>query len=163
EDAVGVDELPAGGLHLVVRVGEERKRRHAAQALVAGREQAADVAEAGGTKHRIDEGVRDDVAVRVPGEPARVVELQPAQDARNAVDEPVRVESDPDAQVSHGARLRELRTQVTNCHSAPSSAASRVATRSRSAWVVTFSSRSSPATTLTRPPPASTRDAQSEP
>ena len=76
-----------------------------------------------------------------------MVELDAAQDERHALLERVRVDADPDSELRPSAWAF-----TASC-----------ATRSRSAGVVTFSSRSSPATTFTRPPAASTSEAQSEP
>ena len=84
EHAVGVDEPPARRPHLRVGLGQQRERRDAAEALVARGEERADVAEPGRAEQRVDQRVREDVAVGVAGEAARMVELDPAEHERDA-------------------------------------------------------------------------------
>ena len=81
-----------------VRLREQVERVGALPARIVRREQRADVAEPGGAEHRVDQRVRDHVAVGVAGEPARMVELDAAEDERHALDERVRVDADPDAE-----------------------------------------------------------------
>src|SRR5581483_9547818 len=104
EHAVRVDERPAGGLDAPVGLGEQVERRRAAKALVPRREQRADVTEPGRAEHRVDERVREHVAVRVTSEPAVVLELDAAEDERHTPLEGVRIDADPDAQ-GHGNTL----------------------------------------------------------
>jgi hypothetical protein len=65
QHAVCVHQLPARLSHLPVGLAQQLERRYAAEALVSRREQAADVAETGGAEQRVDQRMRDDVAVRV--------------------------------------------------------------------------------------------------
>ena len=101
EDAVGVHELPAGLAHLAVGLGKEVERRRSTVPLVSGGEERADVAEVRGAEDRVDERMRDDVAVRVAGEPARMVDRHAAEHERHALLERVRVEADPDPELAH--------------------------------------------------------------
>src|SRR5699024_3388082 len=100
----------------------------------------ADVPEPGRAEHGVRQRMRDHVAIRMAGEPARMLEANAAEHERHAVLERVGVDADPDAELAH---------------------ASHEATSSRSARSVIFSRRGSPSTTFTRPPRASTRPAQS--
>ena len=103
EDAVGADERVAGLADLRVRVAQELERVCALPALVAGREQRADVAETGRAEQGVDERMRDHVAVRVAGEAARMLDRDAAEDERHAVLQSMRVDAEPDAQVRHRA------------------------------------------------------------
>ena len=106
EHAVGVDEPPARPHAPARRPPSSRASgRDAAQALVAEGKSAADVAEAGRAEKRVDQRVSDHIAVGVAGEPARVVDLDPAEHERHAVVEGVGVDADPDAVLSHGPNL----------------------------------------------------------
>ena len=105
EHAVGVHEPPAGSPNLRVGDPEQLDRGDAAVALLTGGEEPADVAEPGGPEQRVDQRMRDHVSVGMAGEPARVVDLDPAQDERDAFDEPVGVVPGTDADVGHGGRL----------------------------------------------------------
>ena len=78
-----------------------------------GREQAAEVAEAGGPEQRVGDGVERDVAVRVAGEARRAVDLDPAQAERRPGTERMAVVAEADARrrrapapARHGAGRR---------------------------------------------------------
>ena len=102
EHAIRVDEHPALLAHLRVGLTQQVEAVGAAEALVARREQRADVAEPGSAEQRVDQRVREHVAVGVAGEAARMVDRHAAEHERHAVDERVRVDTDPDAQ-SHAS------------------------------------------------------------
>src|SRR5262249_17882611 len=78
QDAVGVDETPTGFSHLGVGLPEEVEGRAPLEPILAGRKQAADIAEPSCAEQRIHQRVCDHVAVGVPGKTARVVELDSA-------------------------------------------------------------------------------------
>src|SRR5204862_8221783 len=101
EDAVGVDEPPPGRTHLLVRLRQERKRRDAAEALLARREQRSDVAEPGRAEHGVDQRVGEYVAVGMACKPSWVLELDAAENERHALLEGVRVDADAHTNVSH--------------------------------------------------------------
>ena len=101
QDAVGVDELPAGLAHLPVGLREQLQRVDALRRLVARREERADVAEARRAEDGVDERVRDHVAVGVAREPARVVEADAAEHERHAVLERVGVDAHADPELGH--------------------------------------------------------------
>ena len=84
-----------------------------------GREEGADVAEVCRAEERVDERVRDHVSVRMPDEPARVLERDAAQDERYAVLECVRVDPDPDPELAHASEasaVGELGERVDDRH-----------------------------------------------
>ena len=91
QHAVGVDELPARLAHLAVGLPEQVERRRAAVLLVARREERADVSEVRRAEERVDERVRDHVAVGVTGETSWIVDRHAAENERHALLERVRV------------------------------------------------------------------------
>ena len=101
EHAVGVHELPAGILDALVGDAEEVERRGALPLRLAGREERADVLQAGSAEQRVDERVREHVAVGVADEPARVLDPDTAEDERDAFGQDVRVDADPHPEVRH--------------------------------------------------------------
>src|SRR5204863_7008491 len=103
--------------HVAVCVGEKRERRGAVEALVAGREERADVAQPGCAEQRVYERVCEHIAVRVAGEPARMVELHPAEDERDARLERVCVDSYADTKIRHEAPL--VAPRASGCGSLP--------------------------------------------
>ena len=64
--------------------------------LLVGGKELAQVAEAAGAEQGVDHRVREDVGVRVPGEPAVVLDLDSADHQRLPLGEPVAVVTDPD-------------------------------------------------------------------
>jgi hypothetical protein len=80
QDAVGVDELEAARAHELVGPLQEPDRRDVEPLRVARREELADVAAAGGAEDRVDEGVRDHIAVRVPYEPRLAGKIDAGED-----------------------------------------------------------------------------------
>ena len=68
-----------------------------APGLVVVGEERADVALAGGAEQGVDHGVGEHVGVGVPGEAARVIDLDPAEDEAAPLGEAVAVVADPDA------------------------------------------------------------------
>ena len=126
--------------HLRVRLGEQHERRDAAEALLARREERADVAEPGRAEQRVDQRVREHVAVGVAGEAARVVELDAAEHERHALLERVRVDADADAEVRHApappaarraSRLRRALGRVVQVAPRPAAHVHRRAGRPR--------------------------------
>ena len=101
EDDVGVREPPAFHSHLLPGPREEPQRVGARERGVAGGEERADVLESGGPEQRVGERVREDVAVGVAGQPARMLDLHPAEHEGHAVLERVRVEARADAVLRH--------------------------------------------------------------
>ena len=95
QHAVGVDELVAGLPHLPVGLAEQLQRVRSAVALVVGREERPDVREPRCAEQGVGERVGDHVAVGVPGEPARMVDRDPAEHERHARLEGVRVDPRP--------------------------------------------------------------------
>ena len=79
---------------------EELDARGAREARIVRREEIADVAERGGSEQRVDQGVADDVGVRVSFEAAIVLERHAPEHERAPGDEPVRVVARADA-VAH--------------------------------------------------------------
>jgi hypothetical protein len=65
------------------------------------REERADIADPGGSEQRVDQRVRDHVAVRVPCQPARMLEAHTAEHEGNVVRERMRVHAETDAQGAH--------------------------------------------------------------
>ena len=49
-----------------------------------------------GAENRVDQGVRDHIAVGMAGEPARAVDPDAAEDERDTVLERVRIDAEPD-------------------------------------------------------------------
>jgi hypothetical protein len=70
QDAVAVHDGVAGRTHLLERVAQEVERGDARRCRAVGGKERADVAEPRGAEHRIDQRMRDHVAVGVPGQPA---------------------------------------------------------------------------------------------
>ena len=101
QHTVGVDERVARLAHLRVGVAEEMERVGAVPARVAGGEERADVAEPCGPEHGVDESVCDHVAVRVPREPAGMVDRDAAEHEPHVVLERVRVDAEADAELRH--------------------------------------------------------------
>ena len=65
-------------------------------------------------EHGVDERMRDHVPVGVPGQPARMIETDTAEDERNSLDERVRVHAQPDAKLAHpSGSCRALRPSKT--------------------------------------------------
>jgi hypothetical protein len=62
------------------------------------REELADVTQAARSEDRVDHGMREHVGVRVPGEAARVLDLDPAEGQSLVLSESVAVVADPNAQ-----------------------------------------------------------------
>ena len=89
-------------LDLPVGLAQEVEAGRAVVARVVGGKQRSDVPEPGGAEHRVDERVREHVAVRVAGEAAVVVEPHAAEHERHAALECVRVDTDPDPNVTAG-------------------------------------------------------------
>ena len=115
EDAVGVDELASRRRARARRRRASRSSDETPSAVVrVGGEERADVAEVGGAEDRVDQRVRDHVAVGVAGEAARLVERDAAEDERHALLERVRVDADADAELliraAPGARSRPSKT-----------------------------------------------------
>ena len=100
QDTVGVDELETGIRQLPVGVAQQEQRRHASEGVVLRREERADVAEAGSSEQCVDQRVRDDIAVRVPGKASILVKPDAAEDKWNPVGEGVRVNTEPHAQIA---------------------------------------------------------------
>ena len=105
EHAVGIDELEPGLPHLPVRLREQAERVGAAEALVVGWEERADVAEPCRAEKRVGQRVRDDVPVGVAGEAVGMVDAHTAEHERDPRLEGVGVHTDADAKVAHGSRL----------------------------------------------------------
>src|SRR5262249_61910559 len=91
--------------------------------VVVGEERAYVGSPAAGAEHRVDHRVGEDVGVRVAGEAARVVDLDPAQHQAPSLLEAVAVVADP---YGHGSILRCLRSK-TAISSIPSPARNSVA------------------------------------
>ena len=85
------------------------------KALLAGGEKTAYVAEPRGPEQGVDQRVCDHVPVRMPGEPARVVEVDPAEHKRHAVGERMRVVPHADPDIRHGVRLLSLALRGEQC------------------------------------------------
>ena len=86
---------------LPVGLGEQGERVRTVEALVAGGKQRADVAEPGRAEHGIGQRVRDDVAVRMTGETAVVLEAHAAEHQRHPRLERVGVHAQTDAEIAH--------------------------------------------------------------
>ena len=98
QHAVRVDELPTSRLYLGISAAQQVEAVGPAEAVVTRREEPTDVAEPGGAEHRVDQRVREHVAVGVPGEAPVEVEPDAAEDERRPALELVRVDADPDAE-----------------------------------------------------------------
>src|SRR4029077_11092635 len=96
--AVGVDKPPAALLDLAVGLTQEVEAGGTVVARVVGGKQRSDVSQPGSAEHRVDQRMREHVAVRVAGEAAVVVEANTAEHERHAPLECVRVDTDPDPQ-----------------------------------------------------------------
>src|SRR5436309_1974039 len=92
--AVGIGQVPTRVADLRVGAREQVERRSALPLVGVGREKRADVTEAGGAEQRVDQRVRDHVAVGVAREPSPRVDLDPAENERHTLDERVRVDAD---------------------------------------------------------------------
>src|SRR5690349_14416357 len=102
QDAIRVHELPAGRLALSPPVAEQVEAAGAAEALVARREQRADVPETRRAEHSVDQRVSEHVTVGVTGQAAVELEPHAAENERHAALERVRIHSYADA-VGHGS------------------------------------------------------------
>ena len=95
-----VHHLVARGVQQGNRLGEEGSSARSGPLRPGGTEVAAQVAEARGRQQRIAGGVRDDVPVRMAGEPERFAgELQPCHPERDPGRERVGVTADADPDV----------------------------------------------------------------
>src|SRR5690349_13810463 len=101
EDDIGVRELPARLPDERPRLSQQLDRVGARERRIAGREERADVLEARGAEHGIGQRVREHVAVRVPGEPARVIHPNAPEHERHSVLERMGVEARADAVLRH--------------------------------------------------------------
>ena len=144
EDAIRVDQFPAGCAHFGVGASEQVERVGALPALFARGKERADVSQPGRAEQGVDQRVCDHVTVRVPRKTTRVFDADTAQHERHAVREGMRVDAEADSELAHCL-----------------SSSSQLSTRARSSAVVTFCRRRSPSTQRTRPPRLSTSAAQS--
>jgi len=94
---VDVDDLEARVLKQAHGLSEEPLARDVLVLGVRGREVAADVPEGGRPDERVDYGVKEDVGVRVAGEPPGVWYLYPADQELAPVREGVYVVSEADS------------------------------------------------------------------
>src|ERR1044071_9044414 len=96
--------------------------------LVVVRKQRADVAAAGSAEDRVDHGVGEYVGVGVPGEPARVLDLDAAEDQRASVREGVAVAADADHQPTRLPNGASWRRRCSKTHISSTPRSSRKAT-----------------------------------
>ena len=87
-----------GAGHAADHDPQEVDRVRIAPLLLVVREELPEIAEAAGAEQRIDHGVGEDVGIRVPGEAAVVLDLDPADHQPLALHESVAVVSDSDSQ-----------------------------------------------------------------
>src|SRR5439155_18381945 len=140
--AVDVGDDPPGVAHPRHHRGEEREAVGAAPGGIGVGEVHADVAEPGGPEERVGHRMGHDVGIAVAGQPTFAFEAHAAQHQRTVVvGEGMDIEAYTDA-------TRHART---------------LASRSRSARLVTFTLSGSPGTTTTVPPADSTSAASSVP
>src|SRR5438874_3001 len=99
--AVRVDELPPRLADLSGGAPEQIERRSACPFRLAGWKQQADVSEPCRTEQRVDQRMRDHVAVRVAREAARRVDRDAPEHERNTVREGMRVDAEPDPELAH--------------------------------------------------------------
>ena len=92
--------------------------------LVVG-EELAEIAEAAGAEQRVDHGVGEDVRIRVSGEAAVVLDLDPADHQALPLDQPVAVVSDSDPQPHQVLASPESRTSGVSSPGRPSGASLR--------------------------------------
>ncbi len=97
DDGVAVDELVAGRCDLCPGALEQVDAGGPGEPRIVRREEIADVAERRGTEERIDQGMADDVRVRVALEASIVLQRDAPEHERAAGDEPVGIEARADA------------------------------------------------------------------
>src|SRR5262249_22067062 len=83
------------------RLAQELDRVGAGERRILRREQRADVLHAGRAENRVGQRMREDVAVGVPRQPARMLDAHAAEHQRDAVLQRVCVEAGTDAELAH--------------------------------------------------------------
>ena len=96
QHTVRVDQTPAGLANLPVGIAQQVERVGATEGGIARGKQRADVAEPGGAEDGVDQRVREHVAVRMAGEPPRVIEGDTTEHERHPGLQGVSVDADAD-------------------------------------------------------------------
>src|SRR4029079_18173369 len=114
QDAVGIDELPAGLAYFCGRAAQQVERRRALPLRLLGRKQRADVAEPSRTEQSVDQGVSDHVPVRVAREALRRFDRDSPEYQRDAVRELVAAHPQSDPELAHpsGSCRRSRRSKT---------------------------------------------------
>ena len=116
QDDVRVLELESEPADTLGGEPKQVERGGAAPARIAGREHRADVVEPRCAQDRVDERVREHVAVGVAGKAPRRLDRHASEDERDPVRKGVRVDADADAKLGHpsgSGRLRRSSKTVT--------------------------------------------------
>src|SRR5262245_25735337 len=115
QDAVRIHELEAAHPDDLVAPLEQADRGHVEPLGVGRGEELADVALSGRAEDRVDQSVRDHVAVRVPRKPGLAGKVDACEHERDPLLEAVRVDPEPDPEVAQsgtsGARS-SIRTEA---------------------------------------------------